>query len=260
MTSRRPGLITLIAASNLLLGLLGAGALAASAYVDFTQFTRPPEPPPPPEPAVNPENGPPRLAAAPALPTLPNKEPAIIEIPRPIEPRANPVGYFRARQHYLIRQVITYELFVMALVPLCAVLVVFLWGSGLGLLAMRPYGRKVAIWFSLMAPLVLGLSAAYSFRYVVPDLRRWDDHRSYLYRGLGEEPPPQISVKLVYAVEGVSLLLGAIYPLLLLWTMQRPSIRAALQPTPTPTPSPVNEEMPPAAAIPPPEPVPAAGV
>ena len=258
---RRPGLITLIAISNLLLGLLGAGALAATAYVDFTQFTRPPKFPPPPEPAVNPNQGAPKMMGPPALPPPP-KEPAIIEIPRPKEPRANPVGYFRDRQRYLIRQVITYELYVMALVPLSAILVVLLWGSSFGLLAMRPYGRKVAIWFSLLAPLVLGISAAYCFRYVVPDLRSWDEHRSYLYRGLGEEPPPQMSVKLVYAVEGVSLLLGVVYPLLLLWTMRRPSIRAAFQPTstPTPTPSPLSEELPPAASNPPPEPVSAASV
>jgi hypothetical protein len=258
---RRPGLITLIAAINVIVGLLGGAALAASAYVDFHEFTHTPKSPPP-EPAVNPEQGAPQNMGPPRLPTptpiTPPKEPVVLEPPpRPIEPGANPYGYFRARQHFLIRQVVTYELYVTILVPLGAILAALLVGSGIALFAMRPAARAVTIWFALLAPLVMGASVAYTLFGVVPNLRKWDGHRSYLYSaGLGEDPPPQMSVKLVYAVEGVSLLLGVAYPLLLLWAMQRPSIRAAL----TPAPSPVNEEMPPAPAIPPPEPVPAAGV
>jgi len=241
--------VTLIAAVNIIVGLLGGAALAVSAYVDFSQFAHPPKSPPA-EQEVNPAQGAPRTMTPPPAPRA--FPPLEAVIPRPTPLRENPYVYFRERQHYLVRQVVTYELYVMVLVPAGAILAVLLCGSGLGLFAMRPAGRSVSIWYALLAPLVIGASAAYTFRYVVPELRPWDEHRSYLYRYLGEEPLPETSVKVVYRTEAVALVFGVVYPLFLLGAMQLPSIRAALRPPP-------KDETPPPATLPSPEPVATAG-
>src|SRR5260221_1911618 len=210
---RRPVLIILIAAVNIVVGLLGGAALAGSAYVDFKHFTPPKSPPP--EYAVNPEQGAPgntKLPGPPAMPKEGPKAPPALEIPRPTPVRENPYVYFGDRNHYLVRQVVTYEMYVMVLVPAGAILAVLLVGPGLGLLAMRPAGRNVTLWYAVLAPVVIGASAAYTFTGgVVPELRQWDQHRSYLSAHLGEEPRPQLSVKLVYATEGVALPFGVAY-------------------------------------------------
>src|SRR5438094_716987 len=101
MPSRyRPTLVTFVAVVNLLAGLLGGAAVAASAYVNFNQFVSPPKSPPP-EPAINPQQGAPGMGVA-GLPP-PNQRPQII-IARPSLLTEHPAGYFQERQKYLIRQ------------------------------------------------------------------------------------------------------------------------------------------------------------
>jgi len=157
------------------------------------------------------------------LSTLTEASPRTV-IDRPSMLSESPHRYFRERQRFLIRQIATYELYVLAFVPLAALLAMLLIGSGIGLRRMNSAGRRLAICYALLAPLVLGGSAAYNFVIVVPELERWETYRESCFRYLNEQPPPQSAVQVAYAGEALLLFFGIVWPLVLLGALSRPSV------------------------------------
>ncbi|MFL5341370.1 MAG: hypothetical protein ACJ8F7_14585 [Gemmataceae bacterium] len=224
MPSRRPALFTLIAAVNLLAAVVGGAAVAVGGYVNFSEIANPPQAPPP-EPPMNPAQGAPGMMR----PDVVQQRPRQPKITRPPLLTEQPLTYLRDRQRQLIRQIPVYELYALTLTPLAAALVLLLAASGIALLRMRPVGRRLALWFAGLALLVTAGSAAFTWVFVVPEIQHWQESRGRLFDYL-QEPRPVSDVAIVYTTEGVALLLGGVWPLILLAALLRPSARADFKP------------------------------
>ena len=221
---RRPVLVTLIAAVNLLAAVVGGAAVAVGGYVNFSEFANPPKAPPP-EPPINPAQGAPGMMRPDVIQPRPQQP----KITRPSVLTEQPLNYLRDRQRQLIRQIAVYELYVLALIPLAAALALLLAASGIALLRMRPIGRRLALWFAGLALLLTAGSATFTWFFVVPEIRHWEESRGRLFDYL-QEPRPVSDVSILYAMEGGALLLGGVWPVILTAALLRPSVRAAIRP------------------------------
>ena len=116
---------------------------------------------------------------------------------------------------------------------------VFLLISGAGLVGMREWGRKLAVWIAAIKIGRLFLLTIYSIIFVAPVMAKQmtealQQMLSQMPPGRGGAPPPQMGSELatIYGTmmtvsAAAMLVFGSIYPGILLWALTRPAAKDA---------------------------------
>lgn len=117
---------------------------------------------------------------------------------------------------------------------------VLLLTSGIGLVMFRPWGRKLAVWVASLKVIRLIAVYGYAIFAVVPEFSRLlgkavGDMMIQQQQVSGKPMPPFMTpdwftrtYTITYTVMAVGMIVfGAVYPLIMIWLLNRPSARAA---------------------------------
>jgi hypothetical protein len=212
---RRPFIVTLLAGLNFLFSLGSFASVAVTIASNPEHFQKPAE-----VAQTSPAPGAAMPAARPSQ-------------PEPVHPLPDPdmAGIRKEQSKWLIRQIPTYELFVILSIIASLVLAVLYLGSAVGMLTQSSAGRRLAIAAALIAPLVAAGACYYYWTQIRPELQKWETNRNNQIEKvfLEERPEDKFEKQATTAVVlRTSVMAG--YSLLLLVCMFLPRVRASFMP------------------------------